>query len=78
MAEKELVPFAGVMPTGIDLREMRRSTLIAGGLFKPRKKYDSAEERKIARKERSKTRKEERKAFLKEKGLAPAPRKKLS
>ena len=78
MAEKDIVPFSGSMQPGIDLRAMRRSVLIEGGLFKPRQKYDSAEERKSARKERSKARREERKAFLKSKGLAPAPRKKLS
>ena len=77
---KELVPAPGAgLPTpGINLREMRRSVLVEGGLLRPRKKYESAEERKAARKARSKARREERKTFLKEKGLAPAARKKLT
>jgi len=80
MPNKEIVPFtgAGLPSAGINLREMRRSVLIEGGLLRPRGRYESAEERKIARKARSKARREERKAFLKEKGLAPAPRKKLT
>ena len=77
---KDIVPFIGAgLPTpGVNLREMRRSILIEGGLVRPRKKYGSAEERKVARKARSKARREERKAFLTEKGLAPAKRKKLT
>lgn len=80
MAEKELVPFTGTgLPTPeINLREMRRSVLIEGGLISPRRKYESAEERKVARKARSKARREERKVFLGKRGLAPAPRKKLT
>jgi len=77
---KEIVPFTGAgLPTpGINLREMRRSVLVEGGLLRPRKQYESAEERKAARKARSKERREERKAFLRERGLAPAKRKKLT
>ena len=78
--EKDLVPYSGTgLPSaGIDLREMRRSVLVEGGLLRPRKVYESAEERKAARKARSKARREERKTFLREKGLAPAARKKLT
>jgi len=78
--EKELVPFTGVESgiPAINLREMRRSVLVEGGLLRPRKKYDSAEERQKARKARSAERRAQRKSFLKEKGLAPTPRKKLS
>lgn len=77
---KDIVPFTGAeLPAaGINLREMRRSVLIEGGLLRPRGKYDSVEERKLARKARAKARREERRTFLKERGLAPAPRKKLS
>ena len=77
--EKELVPFsgAGVVP-GLSLREMRRTTLMEGGLLKPRKQYESKEARKAASKERAKERRESRKAFLEKKGVAPSERVKLT
>lgn len=78
MPDKELVPFAGGAVPGIDLRSMRRSVLVEGGLLTPRKRYESAEERKIARKARSKARREERRALLASKGLVPEKRPKLS
>lgn len=78
MPGKEIVPFAGEVTPALDLRQMRRSILVEGGLLTPRKRYESAEERKIARKARSKARREERSAFLKTKGLVPEKRPKLS
>ncbi len=80
MPEKAIVPFAGAgLPTpGINLREMRRTILVEGGLLTPRKKYESAEAKKDARKTRSKERRKERKALLEEKGLAPKGRKRLT
>ena len=77
---KELTPYTGpaeLMP-GLNLRALRRSVLMEGGLLNPRMKYESKEERKAAAKARGKARRESRKAFLEQRGLAPAPREKLS
>ncbi len=77
MAKKsEIVPFAGtteIMP-GLNLREMRRSILMEGGLLKPRKQYESREERRAAARERAKARRVDRKAYLEKRGIAPAVR----
>ena len=76
----ELVPSTGpaIPMPGLNLREMRRSVLMEGGLLTPRRKYESKEERKAAAKERGKARRESRKAFLEAQGIAPAARAKLS
>lgn len=46
-----------------------------GGLLKPRQRYESKEERKVAARERAKERRETRKSYLEEKGVSPAARK---
>ncbi len=81
MAKKktELVPYteassSQVLP-GLDLRAMRRSVLVEGGLLSPRQRYATKEERKTAAKGRAKERREARKTFLEEKGISPMTRK---
>jgi len=80
--EKAVVTLPGTsVPSGaetVDMRSLRRETLIAGGLLTPReKKYKSEEEKKKARSARGKARRTERRKLLEEKGLV-SPKVKLS
>jgi len=74
----QLTVFPGVteITPDFDLRAARREALEKGGLLTPRQKYKSDEEKKAARKKRSKERREERKQFLADQGLyTPRPAK---
>jgi len=80
--EQAVIALPGAsIPSGaeaVDMRALRRETLIAGGLLVPReKKYKSDAEKKAARSARGKTRRTERRKLLEEKGLV-TPKTKLS
>ncbi len=63
----------------VDMKSLRRDTLIAGGLLTPRpeKKYKTEAEKKEARSIRGKARRATRRSFLEEKGLV-SPKVKMS
>jgi len=63
---------------GGGLYSRKHSILQAAGLIKPRKIYESKEDRKAAAKERAKDRRLERKEYLKSQGLASDRAPKLS